>query len=150
MLIVKTATVQDVQTLIHFGKRLTVESPNFCNQGFNETLAVQFFTHLIEHSKSVFIIFDENNPIGTLVGEIGLCWRTGQTLAFEHGLYVLPKYRKTGAASMLIEHYMVWISQKNVDRLQLGTMTGIHADKTIQLYEKHGLKLTGYVLEKEI
>ncbi|ENX36327.1 hypothetical protein F889_00489 [Acinetobacter colistiniresistens] len=149
MLNIKTAVVQDVQTLIYFGKRLTVESPNFCDQGFNEPLASKFFSILIE-KQSVFILFDGDKAIGTLLGEIGFCWRTGQKLAFEHGLYVLPKYRKSGAASMLIEHYFRWAGNQNIDRMQLGTMTGIHADKTIQLYQKHGLKLTGYVLEKEV
>lgn len=151
MLTVRTATLQDLGTLVDFGKRLTQESPNFQAQGFNERIASAFFALLIEKLESVFLVYDTyHNPVGALIGELGVCWRTGHKLAFEHGVYILPEYRSTGAASALINHYVAWAEDHNVDRIQLGTMTGIHADKTVRLYEHLGLKLTGYVLEKEV
>jgi len=36
------------------------------------------------------------------------------------------------------------------DRIQVGTTTGIHADRTVGLYESLGFELIGYVLEMEV
>jgi len=148
---VRTATLADLETLVDFGKRLTQESPNFSKQGLHEPTVRAFLSHLIEYLQSVFLVYDtSHNPIGALIGETGLCWRTGHVLAFEHGVYVLPEHRKSGAAAKLVQHYIEWVKSQGANRIQLGTMSGIHANKTVQFYEHLGLKLTGYVLEKEI
>ncbi len=148
---VRTAILRDLDTLVDFGKRLTSESPRFQHQGFDEDRAVQLFTHLIEKLESIFIVYDEyDNPVGAIIGCIDTDWRTGQRLAFEQGLYVLPEYRATGSATELVNYFVDWAKINNADRIQLGTITGIHADKTVQLYEKLGFDLIGFVLEMEV
>lgn len=148
---VRTAILRDLDTLVDFGKRLTSESPRFKHQGFDEDRAVQLFTHLIEKFESICIVYDEyDNPVGTLIGCIDVEWRTGQRLAFEQGVYILPEYRKTGAATTLVNYFIEWAKINNADRIQLGTISGIHADKTVNLYEKLGFDLIGYVLEMEV
>ena len=148
---VRTAILRDLDTLVDFGKRLTLESPKFQFQGFDEDRAFQFFAHLINKLESIFLVYDEyDNPVGTLIGCIDIEWRTGQRLAFEQGVYILPEYRKTGAATTLVNHFIEWAKINNADRIQLGTISGIHADKTVNLYEKLGFDLIGYVLEMEV
>ena len=63
---------------------------------------------------------------------------------------MLPEYRGTGAATDLIKTFKEWAEINEADRIQIGTITGIHAAKTVKLYEKLGFELVGYVLEKEI
>ena len=148
---VRTATIQDLDTLVDFGKRLTKESPNFSKQGFDEEQATRYFTHLILNQESIFLVCDEyQNTVGALIGAIDICWRTNHRLAYENGVYVLPEYRSSGAASHLINWFIDWSKINNADRIQLGTMSGIHAEKTIQLYEKLGFELIGHVLEMEV
>ena len=148
---VRTATIQDLGTLVDFGKRLTQESVNFKHQGFDEDRAIQLFSHLINKFESVFLVCDEySNPVGGLIGCIDVDWRTNQRLAFEQGAYVLPEYRATGAGSELIQHFIEWAKLNNADRIQLGTITGIKAERTISLYESLGFELTGYVLEMRV
>ena len=150
-MLVRTATLQDLDTLVDFGKRLTKESPRFEQQGFSEDLAGSFFAELIEKLNSIFLVCDEySNPVGTLIGAISIDWRTGHKLAFEQGVYVLPEYRGTGAATDLIKTFKEWAEVNEADRIQIGTITGIHAAKTVKLYENLGFELIGYVLEKEI
>ena len=97
------------------------------------------------------IVMDEyQNPVGTLIGALDTDWRTGQKLAYEQGLYVLPEYRKSGAASDLIETFKVWADMNKADRIQVGTITGIYAERTVKLYESLGFELVGYVLEMEV
>lgn len=145
------ADIKDLGTLIDFGKRLTNESEKFKLQGFDEDRAVQFFTGLILNFESIFLVYDEfDNPIGTLIALIDVDWRTGQRVAFEQGVYILPEYRSSGAGSLLVQHYIEWAKENNADRIQIGTMTGIHVDKTVGLYESLGFELSGFCLEMEV
>lgn len=150
-MLVKTATIKDLGTLVDFGKRLTQESEKFRNQGFDEDRACQFFANLINHCESIFLVCDEyNNPIGTLIALIDRDWRTGHRVAFEQGVYVLPEYRSSGAGTDLVNTFIQWAQEHNADRIQIGTMTGIHAEKTVLLYETLGFERSGYVLEMEV
>lgn len=148
---IRTATIQDLDTLVDFGKRLTKESPTFQHQGFDEDRAIQLFSHLIDKHESIFLACDDySNVVGALIGCIDVDWRTGQRLAFEQGVYVLPEYRATGSGSELVQYFVEWAKLNNADRIQLGTITGIHADKTVSFYQSLGFDLVGYVLEMEV
>ena len=150
-MLVRAATLEDLDTLVDWGKRLTNESPRFKKQGFDEKRVRNVFAYLIDKHGSILMVTDEySNPVGTLIGALDTDWRTGQTLAYEQGLYVLPEYRKSGAASDLIETFKVWAEMNKADRIQVGTITGIHADRTVKLYESLGFELVGYVLEMEV
>lgn len=148
---VRAANLSDLDTLVDFGKRLTKESPIFSNQGFDEQSASDLFEYLIKKHGSIFLALDEyQNPVGAVIGVIETDWRTGHKLAFEQGVYVLPEYRKSNIAKLLVNTLIGWAQLKNADRIQIGTMTGIHADKTVKLYESLGFNLVGYVLEMEV
>lgn len=148
---VRAATLKDIETLVDFGKRLTKESPFFSKQGFSESGARELFELLIRCYGSIFIASDEySNPVGAVIGAINSDWRTGHKIAFEQGVYVLPEYRRSNAAKSLINAFTGWSKLQNADRIQLGTMSGIQADKVVKLYESLGFELCGYVLEKEI
>ncbi|HCQ9940301.1 TPA: GNAT family N-acetyltransferase [Acinetobacter baumannii] len=148
---VRAANLNDLDTLVDFGKRLTKESPIFSKQGFDEQSASDLFEYLIKKHNSIFLALDEyQNPVGTVIGVIETDWRTGHKLAFEQGVYVLPEYRKSSIAKLLVNTFIGWAQLKNADRIQIGTMTGIHADKTVKLYESLGFNLIGYVLEMEV
>lgn len=150
-MLVRAATLEDLDTLVDWGKRLTNESPRFKQQGFDEKLARNVFANLINELGSILLVIDEyQNPVGALIGALDIDWRTGQKLAYEQGLYVLPEYRKSGAASDLIKTFKVWAEINKADRIQMGTITGIHADRTVSLYESLGFELVGYLLEMEI
>lgn len=150
-MLVRAATLEDLDTLVDWGKRLTNESPRFKKQGFDEKRARNVFAYLIDKHGSIMIVMDEyQNPVGTLIGALDTDWRTGQMLAFEQGIYVLPEYRNTGAASALVKSFEAWATVHGADRIQIGTITGIHAERTVKLYESLGFELVGYVLEKEI
>ena len=148
---VRAATLKDIETLVDFGKRLTKESPIFSKQGFSESGAREVFELLIRRYGSIFIVSDEySNPVGAVIGAINSDWRTGHKIAFEQGVYVLPEYRGTGAATDLIKTFKQWAEIYKADRIQIGTITGIQANRTVKFYEKLGFELVGYVLEKEI
>lgn len=148
---VRAATLKDIETLVDFGKRLTKESPIFSKQGFSESGAQELFELLIRRYGSIFIVSDEyGNPVGAVIGAINSDWRTGHKIAFEQGVYVLPEYRRSNAAKSLIDAFIGWAKLQNADRIQLGTMSGIQAEKVVKLYEGLGFELRGYVLEMEV
>ena len=150
-MLVRTATLEDLGTLVDFGKRLTQESPKFQKQGFSIKRARAFFTQVIEQSNSIFMVCDAyDNPVGTLVALISVDWRTGQRIAFEQGVYVVPEYRNSGAGIDLVNTFIDWAKVHNADRIQIGTMTGIKSERTVSLYESLGFELSAYTLEMEV
>lgn len=148
---VRAAEERDVPVLVDFGEKLTQESERFKKQGFDAKKTAIVFEKLIDMYGSIFVALDDEfEVVGTLVGVMDVDWRSGQKVAYEQGLYVLPEYRRSGAASDLIKAFIIWSELQGADRISVGTITGIHADKTVKLYESLGFELTGYVLEKDI
>ncbi len=150
-MLVRTATLEDLGTLVDFGKRLTQESPKFQKQGFSIKRARAFFTQVIEQSNSIFMVCDDlDNPVGSLIAYISQDWRTGHRVACEQGVYVVPEYRSSGAGADLVKTFIDWAKINNADRILIGTMSGIKAERTVSLYESLGFELAGYALEMEV
>lgn len=148
---VRAAEERDMPILLDMGQKLTQESELFKKQGFDVNRAKHVFGKLIELYSSILVVLDnEFQVVGALIGAIDVDWRTGQKLAYEQGVYVLPEYRKSGAASDLIKSFEIWAKLNKADRIQIGTITGIHADRTVTLYKSLGYELIGYTLEKEV
>ncbi|MDT1827897.1 GNAT family N-acetyltransferase, partial [Acinetobacter baumannii] len=82
-------------------------------QGFDEKSASDLFEYLIKKHGSIFLALDEyQNPVGAVIGVIEIDWRTGHKLAFEQGVYVLPEYRKSNIAKLLVNTLIGWAQLK--------------------------------------
>lgn len=147
-MLVRKATLNDLDALVDFGERIVHEAPNF-NQ-FNSTSTRSFLGELIVCGKSVFIAEDnKKNPIGTMVATTGIEWFSGKKIAYELCLYVLPEYRSSCSGSELIKEFVIWAQEQAVDAIHAGTTTGISSNEVASLYESYGFKRTGFCLAKE-
>ncbi|KYQ83563.1 hypothetical protein AWW72_13320 [Acinetobacter sp. NRRL B-65365] len=148
-MLVRKATLNDLDALVDFGKRIVHEAPNF-NQ-FNETSTRSFLGTLIIEGKSVFVAVDEDQkPIGTMVATTGIEWFSGKKVAYELCLYVLPECRNSSAGSELIKEFVVWSQEQKVDAIHSGTTTGIKSSDVSKLYESYGFTCTGLNFSKEV
>ncbi|WEI17395.1 GNAT family N-acetyltransferase [Acinetobacter proteolyticus] len=147
-MLVREATLNDLDALVDFGERIVKEAPNF-NQ-FDSTSTRSFLGELIISNKSVFLATNSNQrPIGTMVSTIGIEWFSGKKVAYELCLYVLPEYRKTKAGAELINHFKSWAQSKEVDAIHAGTTTGISSIEVYKLYESQGFTHTGFCFAME-
>lgn len=147
-MLVREATLNDLDALVDFGERIVQEAPNF-NQ-FNSTSTRSFLAELIISDKSVFIATDENQKaIGTMVSTTGVEWFSGKTIAYELCLYVLPEHRKSTIGIELIRHFINWALAKGVDAIHAGTTTGISSTEVSKLYKSQGFTQTGFCFAME-
>lgn len=147
---VRLAVQSELNTILDLCKNLIHESPVFSKQRFNERTTTAFINHQINHD-SVLVVLDEyENIIGAAICATCIDWRTGDRLAIEQGIYVLPEYRNTKAGISLVRGFKEWAVGHEVDRIQIGTMSGIESERVVKLYEHLGFELVGYSLEQEI
>ncbi|OEY96052.1 GNAT family N-acetyltransferase [Acinetobacter proteolyticus] len=147
-MLVRKATLNDLDALVDFGERIVKEAPNF-NQ-FDSTSTRSFLGELIIGNRSVFIAEDDYlKPIGTMISTLGVEWFSGKKVAYELCLYVLPKYRNSSAGSELIKEFVIWANDQSVDAIHAGTTTGISSNKVSKLYESQGFNRTGFCFAME-
>jgi GNAT superfamily N-acetyltransferase len=143
----KVAELSDVDALVHLGYLFTQEAPNYKNHKFNADLARQHFEQVIQGNGVAFILENGLDVVGGFVGRIASDWFCDTRIAFDDALFVMPKYRKTRAAYLLVRAFIEWAKEMRVDRIQCGTTTGIEESACIRLYKHFGLTHFGTVLD---
>lgn len=147
---VRLAAHSELNTVLDLCKKLIAESPVFSKQRFNERSTTAFINHQISKD-SVLVVLDEyENVISAAICATCIDWRTGDRLAIEQGIYVLPEYRSSKAGILLVKGFKEWAANNEADRIQIGTMSGIEAERVVKLYERLGFNQAGYVLEAEV
>lgn len=147
---VRLATESELGDVLDLCKSLVKESPVFSQQPFNERTTTAFIQHQI-NKDAVLVALDEyQNIVGAAICAVYVDWRTGQRIAIEQGIYVLPEYRNTKAGILLVKGFKEWALHNDAERIQIGTMSGIEAERVVKLYERLGFTQCGYVLEQEI
>ena len=77
-------------------------------------------------------------------------WFNNQVIAFEQVFYVVPEYRSTQSAFLLIDSFVSWAKHMNAGRVQCGTTTGINTQSCVRLYKHFGFKEHGTLLDMEL
>lgn len=147
---IRVATLNDIPVLLKFGAAFVQESPNYKNREFVSEEAQQHFESLIDGQGVIFVIEHHQEVIAGFAGSIGKDWFNNQKIAIDHVMYVLPEFRKTRAAYLLIKSFVDWAHLMNVDRIQCGTTTGVESEGCIRLYEHFGFRQYGTVLDMEL
>lgn len=147
---VRLAKQSELNDVLDLCKKLVKESPIFSKQPFSEHTASAFINHQINHDAVLVVLDEYENVIGGAICAICVDWRTGQRMAIEQGIYVLPEYRNTKAGILLVKGFKEWSVNNDAERIQIGTMSGIESERIVKLYEHLGFEQCGYVLEQEI
>lgn len=145
----RVATVQDIPTLVEFGKSFIQESPNYQARPYDNNKVAEHFRSLL--TLGALFVVEQNAVIcGGFAGGVGGDWFNGQKIAFDYVMYVKPEYRKTRAAYLLIDAFVRWAMIIGVDRIQCGTTTDVESKGCIRLYKHFGFKEYGTVLDLEL
>lgn len=147
---VRLATESELCDVLGLCKSLVKESPVFSKQPFNERTTMAFIQQQISKDAVLVALDEYQNIVGAAICAVYVDWRTGQRIAVEQGIYVLPEYRTTKAGILLVKGFQEWAVHNNAERIQIGTMSGIEAERVVKLYERLGFTQCGYVLEQEI
>jgi GNAT superfamily N-acetyltransferase len=114
-------------------------------------LEKQKILNLFKSNNTVFFIVIKNNKIlGFIFAIAHEYFFSNRKRVSDLGLYVLPEYRGSRAALMLIKALETWAKEIGADDLCLGQTTAVNMDKTRQFYERLGYKTVGFNTVKHL
>lgn len=143
---VRVATLDDIPTLVEFGKSFMSEAPNYRDREYIPEKAEEHYKELLKNGV-IFVVEHNEHVCGGFAGGIGKEWFNNQRIAFDYVMYVIPEFRKTKIAYMLVDAFINWCKLMKADRIQCGTTTGIESLGCIRLYKHFGFREYGTVLD---
>ncbi|KFC08506.1 hypothetical protein GTGU_01423 [Trabulsiella guamensis ATCC 49490] len=98
----------------------------------------------------VLVVEKDDRVIGWLAGGIAEQWFSRQLMAFEYGLFIAPEHRGGSAGPRLAKSFICWAEEHGAALINMGITTGVHEQRTGELYSRLGLSRTGLLYSKEV
>lgn len=148
---IRTATRNDIPALIALGASMYQESRYAENSPFDALKCADLADHLINADAGCVLVAEHNGQIiGWLAGGIGEQWFLHQLMAFEYGVFISPNHRGGSAGARLVKSFMAWAKDHGAAVINMGITTGVHEERTGELYSRLGLSRTGLLYSMEV
>ena len=147
---VRPATLKDMPSLLAMARQFILEAPNYSGRELNENALEANLTAVIQGQGAIFVTEHKDALTGGIVCLTTKDWFNNQIIAFEQVFYVVPEYRSTQSALLLIDGFVSWSKHMNAKRVQCGTTTGISTDGCVRLYRHFGFTEYGILMDLEL
>ncbi|HCM6317974.1 TPA: GNAT family N-acetyltransferase [Klebsiella quasipneumoniae] len=148
---IRNATAGDIPALIELGTRMYLESRYSENSPFDADKCAELAESLIYSDAGCVLVAEKDDRvIGWLGGGIAEQFFSRQLMAFEYGLFVAPEHRGGSAGPRLARAFIEWSKEHGAEVINMGITTGVHAERTGQLYSRLGLQRTGLLYSMEV
>lgn len=147
---VRPATLKDMPSLLAMARQFILEAPNYASRELDEQALKDNLSAVIEGMGVVFVTEHKDALTGGIVCLTTKDWFNNQVIAFEQVFYVVPEYRSTQSALLLIDSFVSWAKHMNAKRVQCGTTTGISTDGCVRLYRHFGFTEYGILMDLEL
>lgn len=147
---IRFATEHDVPVIVELGRRMHAESPRFSFFEFSEEKAVE--TTCLALSDGLLLVAEQDGGVvGMIAGLPGEHFFSRARYICDLVCYVLPDYRGTSIGSRLVREWDKVISEADLDLAEsiLGISTEVQPERTKELYERLGYRLSGYIMVKD-
>ncbi|MDM1736661.1 GNAT family N-acetyltransferase [Acinetobacter towneri] len=147
---VRPATLKDMPSLLAMARQFILEAPNYSGRELDENALEENLTAVIQGQGAIFVTEHKDVLTGGIVCLTTKDWFNNQIIAFEQVFYVVPEYRSTQSALLLIDSFVSWSKHMNAKRVQCGTTTGISTDGCVRLYRHFGFTEYGILMDLEL
>ena len=148
---VRNATAGDIPALIELGARMYIESRYSQNSPFDEEKCAELARSVIASPAGCVLVAEkEGGVIGWMAGGIAEQWFSHQLMAFEYGLFVAPEHRGGTAGPRLAKAFITWAKEHGAALINMGITTGVHEERTGEMYSRLGLKRSGLLNSMEV
>ena len=147
---VRPATLKDMPSLLAMARQFILEAPNYSGRELNENALEANLTAVIQGQGAIFVTEHKDVLTGGIVCLTTKDWFNNQIIAFEQVFYVVPEYRSTQSALLLIDSFVGWSKHMDAKRVQCGTTTGISTDGCVRLYRHFGFTEYGILMDLEL
>lgn len=143
---IRTATNDDLDTLVHLGERMHNESPSWSRLTYSRQKVREGLRNLIADTDGfVSVAIEKGEIIGALAGACEPPWTSTDLVVSEYALFIAPEARGGRYAAQLTLKLLGWASVKGAKFVRVGTSTGVDTERTVAFYERLGFKRTSDV-----
>lgn len=145
---IRSATIDDLPTLLALGEAMHAESPRFAKMAFSAARLEETLRALILLPRGFVVVAEIGGEI--VGGMVAVCmthWASEDLLATDLALFVRREHRGGLTAARLVRRYAGWAMGEGAKLIQLGVTTGVATDETAAMYEAIGLRRCGVILE---
>lgn len=93
---------------------------------------------------------DKNALVGFIWGAVNPGMFTPDLTLSDILTFILPEYRGKGLSKELFAEYERRGKELGAKFIQLSTISGSNMEETVEVYERFGYNLTGYITTKEV
>ncbi|WP_158785146.1 GNAT family N-acetyltransferase [Pantoea sp. BAV 3049] len=146
---IRNATRDDIPALIELGTLMFMES-RYASSPFVPEKCAQLARELIDAPAGCVLVAEEGGKVvGWLGGGIGEQWFSHALQAFEYGVFIAPAHRGSSAAYRLVKTFTDWARDNGASVINMGITTGVHEERTGDLYARLGFTRTGLLYSRE-
>jgi GNAT superfamily N-acetyltransferase len=141
---IRNIEAEDIPELVQLGFNMAKES-DYVNDGYDFDKVEDLFDQVIQEDRfcGAVSVSDVGEIRGMFVGMLTEQFFSNNTLTTDLFLYVKPEYRGKRDGYQLIINYLEWAKEIGADTIMMGITTGIHEEKTGELYKKLGFCYCG-------
>lgn len=99
---------------------------------------------------NLFIAYDDEEPLGFLLGVTSPCLHRPRVVAEQKLWYVMPTARGGLAAKYLVMAYERWARLNGATQIYTGTANKLYAERTSKLLKHLGYARVGYLHVKDV
>lgn len=143
---IRAASVNDLDRLVELGEQMKKESPTYGPFNFDGEKLRNFIAVCIENEKGLVLVYEKDGVvIGAVMGWVDEQFFGHDRLLCDFGLFVESNKRGALAGGLLIKSYIEYGKAMGIEQIMLSNSTGVDISRVAGLYEKLGLKHTGFV-----
>lgn len=149
-MLVRRPSLEDVDDMIALGQEMHSESPHYRDVPFDVSAARTLVTNGLQ-TPSVFAevgTFDNKIVAMIALQETTLMFAPVK-MAVDILFFVKPEFRYSLFAPRLIHDAQKWSRQRGHKYLVMGVTTGVHTERTVELYRRLGFTNVGTIMRKE-
>lgn len=142
----RTATVEDLPTLVALGRLMHAEAPNMRFTVYDADRVERALRYAIEVSGfAVVHVADDGQIDGGMAGVVSPRWFSAERQFSDLALFVRPDKRGGLLAARLIKATVAWCEAQGLRPfdVQLGISTGIHPEQTGEFLERLNFERVG-------
>lgn len=146
---VRDATLDDIPAMVALGEIMHAESRYSFMAYDGEKVATTLKT-LMQTGGFVRVHVKDGEIDGGMVGYMGNPWFSGERVASELALFVVPGKRGGMAAWYLLSEFGAWAENQGAKEITLAITTGVKVEETGRMYQRLGFEQVGGVFKRRM
>jgi len=145
-------TREDALAMLEIAEQMHKESPNFQNKPFDRERIWKLFDATVKYPSRFCMIYakDGDKPIGGILGKITEQYFSGDLVASDFGMFILPEHRGGSCFVRLFKEFEKWSIDNGATSIMVGHTTGVNTENAQGMFLRLGYSLMGYVFNKEL